>query len=537
MRSRDRSRPASLRFTGVLFALGAALICRGFASQHGTAADYSRIEKAISEHNLILAQHDLEKALQTHPEDARAHMLLGIVFDGENQPHEAEKEFKAALQLQPELAAAHINLGKHYAQQGDLTGATREFESAIHLAPGNPTAYENLGLILMAKGQHAEALRRFEAAAQVAPREPPILINLLKAQLASGEIPQACKTVARIEALAPPSVDVDGVLGAIQAEGGDFAGAIETLQKAHIREPSSTDVLYNLGLAYYKSGDFGHAAGTLESAQQLKDTGEVENLLGQVYEDKREYVKAAKALQRAIELEPANESYHFDFTLELLKHRSFDAAIVAAGKDVNDFPNSLRLRLIQGVSYFGRGLYRDSVNAFFEAAKRFPDAELPLYCLAQAAGVTEERTDEVQSLVAAYSQHHPEQSWPYYYLGQLAAQGGKTPVRAEEIEKAEGLLKKSIALDPNYAESYYQLGAVYSKLARWPDAVREYRKAIDLKPSLAEAHYRLAEAYRHLGDSTEADKEFQIHQSLMRQQSEQSLRDQDLQTFLFKLTR
>jgi tetratricopeptide (TPR) repeat protein len=343
--------------------------------------------------------------------------------------------------------------------------------------------------------------------------------------------------VARIEALAPLEVDVDGVLGAIQAEGGDFSGAIETLQKARAREPNSTDILYNLGLAYYKSGDRVQAAQTLESSQRLKETGEVGNLLGQVYEDDGQYVKAARALQRAIELDPTNESYRFDFTLELLKHRSFDAAIAEAEKDVGDLPDSLRLRLILGVSYFGRGNYHNSVEAFLAAAKRFPAAELPLYCLAQAAGVTGEQTDEAQSMVSAYSQDHPVQAWPYCYLGQLAAQKGAAEAGGREMEKAEALLKKSIALDPSSAESHFQLGNVYSKLTEWPDASREYRKAIELKPSLAEAHYHLAEAYRHLGDAPNAEKELRIHQTLMEKQSEQSRRDQDLQTFIIRLTR
>jgi hypothetical protein len=54
---------------------------------------------------------------------------------------------------------------------------------------------------------------------------------------------------------------------------------------------------------------------------------------------------------------------------------------------------------------------------------------------------------------------------------------------------------------------------------------------------LAEAHYHLAEAYRHLGDAPNAEKELQIHQTLMEKQSEQSRRGEDLQTFIIKLTR
>jgi tetratricopeptide (TPR) repeat protein len=464
-------------------------------------------------------------------------MLLGIVLDGENRPREAEQEFKTALRLQPGSAAIHIDLGKHYAQQGNLVAATREFESATHLAPGNPVPYESLGLVLMAQKQHALAVRDFEKAADLAPRDPPVLLNLFKAQLAARQVPQARVTLGKIEALAPRSVNVDAGLGAIQAEGGDFAGAIETLDKARVREPGSTEILYNLGLAYDRSGNAKQAVKTLELAQQLKDAGDVENLLGQAYEDNHQYLDAAKALQKATELEPSNESYRFDFTLELLKHRSFDAAIVAAQHDVADFPDSMRPRLILGVAYFGRGMHSQSVATFLAAAKRLPDSELPLFCLAQAASVTGESGDEMQSLVGRYSQLHPAQAWPYYYLGQRAAQEGEASSNRNDVQKAEALLKKSIALDPRYAESYYELGNVYTKLGQWPQAARAYRTAVALKSDLAQAHYRLAAVYRRLGDPSAAQEELQIHQDLMRQQSDQTVRDQNLQTFLYKLTR
>lgn len=137
-------------------------------------------------------------------------------------------------------------------------------------------------------------------------------------------------------------------------------------------------------------------------------------------------------------------------------------------------------------------------------------------------------------MVAAYAQSHPARAWPFYYLGQLAA--SQTEAGPDKLREAESLLKKSIALDPNYAESYYQLGNAHAKLGAWHEAADDYRKAVTLKPTLAEAHYRLAEADRKLGNSSAAQKEFAIHQSLMQQQSQQNLRDQDMQTFLYKLT-
>jgi len=519
------------------FTLAVALCFIVLGSLLGANMDYSSIEKAIAEHNLALAKQVLDSHLQAEPRDARAHMLLGIVLDEQNQPEQAEKEIKEALRIQPNLAAAHVNLGKHYARQGDLAAAVRELDTAVHLDPDNATAHENLGAVLLARGDRAQAVGQLQAAVALAPRQPSVLMTLLKAQLASREFAQARATVSRIADLAPPTVDPYAALGTLQAEAGDWSGAIQSFEKALAREPKSPDLHYNLALAQQKSGNLEGAREILETMQRENDRGEIENLLGQVYEDERQYVKAAQALQRAIKLEPANESYRFDFALELLKHRSYDVAIAVSEQAISDFPSSMRLRLIQGVSYFGRGLYDDSVGTFFEAARRFPDEELPLFCLAQAARVTGDKTEEVQSLVSAYSKRHPTQPWPLYFLGQLASQMGEATGHRADLEHAGVLLRKSVALDSNYAEAHFELGNVYSRLSQWRDAAEEYRKAIKLKQSMPEAHYRLATVYRHLGNSASARSELQAHQRLTQAESARSQRDQDVQVFLFKLAR
>jgi tetratricopeptide (TPR) repeat protein len=143
----------------------------------------------------------------------------------------------------------------------------------------------------------------------------------------------------------------------------------------------------------------------------------------------------------------------------------------------------------------------------------------------------------VQSLISAYSERHPAQPWPLYFLGQLASQMGEATGHRADLERAGVLLRKSVALDSNYAEAHFELGNVYSRLSQWRDAAEEYRKAIKLKQSMPEAHYRLATVYRHLGNSASARSELQAHQRLTQAESTRSQRDQDVQVFLFKLAR
>ncbi|AIL66173.1 putative O-linked N-acetylglucosamine transferase, SPINDLY family protein (plasmid) [Rickettsiales bacterium Ac37b] len=55
--------------------------------------------------------------------------------------------------------------------------------------------------------------------------------------------------------------------------------------------------------------------------------------------------------------------------------------------------------------------------------------------------------------------------------------------------------RKSIELDPSYAENYYKVGKCYYKVANYKEAIREYTSAINLCPLEEEYYYSRALCY------------------------------------------
>jgi tetratricopeptide (TPR) repeat protein len=326
-------------------------------------------------------------------------------------------------------------------------------------------------------------------------------------------------------------------LGVEQAGAGDFAGAIANLQRAHKLQPQSTTAQYNLGLAYYRSGNLDHAVEMLESLRKNADAAEVENLLGEVYEKKAEYLNAVRAFQKAAEMEPRNEDYRFDLVLELLAHHNFDAAALVAEPGARDFPDSMRLRLVLGVAYFGRGRFSESTQSFLETATRFPDLDLPLYFLALTTDSTGKNLEETRGMLEAYLERHPEQFWPYYFLGRCALRPDLSSEQKADPDRAERLLKKSVERNANFPDAHYELGNVYSTEKRWSEAIEEYKKATHLNPKFSEAHYRLAQAYRHTGDLSGSLREMDVHRKLKQEEAQENLRLRQVRVFLYKLRR
>jgi Flp pilus assembly protein TadD len=80
----------------------------------------------------------LGTALKTHPREARALGLMGVILDAQKRYPEAESYYQRALNLNPNSAPLLNNLGNHYLAQGDSERALR-ISASSPLNPGTPT--------------------------------------------------------------------------------------------------------------------------------------------------------------------------------------------------------------------------------------------------------------------------------------------------------------------------------------------------------------------------------------------------------------
>lgn len=73
-----------------------------------------------------------------------------------------------------------------------------------------------------------------------------------------------------------------------------------------------------------------------------------------------------------------------------------------------------------------------------------------------------------------------------------------------QYKDAELLFKKAIELNPNYAEAYANLGALYAKFKEFDKAIELYQKCIKIKPSYAGAYTNLGNALNKTARHEEA---------------------------------
>lgn len=195
------------------------------------ADDYSKYMKAGQEAawqlNWSAAAESFTRALQTKPEDADAHISLGLSLLNNNQLDRALKVYRRAIQLAPndpepversadvlermgqqkEAAAQYVKVAEIYLQMRDLEKAIMTWEHATALTPGLVSvharlaqAYERIGdrpkaireyLVLgynfRRLNDQEKAIRSVERALKIDPRNA-LALNSLRALQSGGEM-------------------------------------------------------------------------------------------------------------------------------------------------------------------------------------------------------------------------------------------------------------------------------------------------------------------------------------------------------------
>ena len=85
-------------------------------------------------------------------------------------------------------------------------------------------------------------------------------------------------------------------------------------------------------------------------------------------------------------------------------------------------------------------------------------------------------------------------------------------ILAEENNYADAIFRfrKSIKINTNFADGYYNLASLLSKVGLNDEAIENFKKAINLKSKYFEAHYGLANLYSKTSNFLEAEKNYKI---------------------------
>lgn len=192
--------------------------------------------------------------LQTEPDNADGHHLLGLALRALGDLEAAQQSLDRAISLAPTNAVFHVSRATAAMREARLDEAQAALDEAIKHDPNQLAAYVTLAHIALARRDLDEAERQLKLVLRVDPDHPYALVVQGNVALARGQHDQALAHVSRAASFAPEDPMVLSALGLAYLAKGHFAFAEQALRNAVAKQPEARRLRWALVEALRRQG-------------------------------------------------------------------------------------------------------------------------------------------------------------------------------------------------------------------------------------------------------------------------------------------
>ncbi|MHB8302961.1 MAG: tetratricopeptide repeat protein [Acidobacteriaceae bacterium] len=367
--------------------------------------------------------------------------------------------------LQQSDAAFHAGYAAY--AKGDLQTARADFQRVVALVPTMEEGHSALGAVLVQLGQDAKAIPQLTLALALKPTDRAARMNLAVAYSQTGAYRQA----------------------------------VPLFQKMKRKKPGSNtswppDVLASYARALAGTHHIPAAIVEMQRAVAAAPTNAImQDELGSLYAQEKEWVEAATAFTDAIRLDPGLASARLHLGVTRLAQRQLTPAIDELTIASSLLPKSAEPRLELGIALVTAGREEDAVLVLQRAQALDPDSVAIMYQLALAL----QSSDRVQQAIPLFRQTVAAQPGNTEALTNLAL----ALVQVGKAKEAVDLYRRALQQSPQDVTIHQDLAVAYIQQSDIADAIDELRAGLKLSPDDAALHYNLGLAYK-LEDNTAA---------------------------------
>jgi tetratricopeptide (TPR) repeat protein len=445
------------------------------------------IQELIQAGDLSGAEDALERALSSDAQNGGLYNLRGIIHANRSEMKQAEEDFARAVRLRPDLESAYLNLGRacemlSSEDPGARDRAISQYRALLRRKPLSDPARVQLAKLLSEEGKFEQSLTVLDGLS-LASRDGGLVLLLRGINLAAtGQNHQAEQAIESFDRNHPlPPEDLTQLANGYERTG-RYAEARTVMERRAALGPQNADVLLDLARLAQEQNDLKGALGYLAHARELKpDSAQVHFFFGVVCIEMNLPVEAKKSLDRALEQEGENPWYNYARGSVELQGKSAWQAIPYFQKAIAARPSDPRYRFALGAAEFA--------SAEYESAKKDMNA---IANRKETAGGAE------------------------YILGRIAK------VDSEWAEAAEHF-QKSIAAEPNYADSHAELGLALAHQNDFTAAKSEIDRALQIDPLSYPAHVSLLFFYQRTKNPLAAGQQQKLQELQTRRVETQEL--------------
>lgn len=411
----------------------------------------------------------LKKLSEQYPEQPQFRQQLVRLYLAQRRTADAEKELRAIANASPANTDAGLDVVRFLGATGGAAAAEAELNDRIKAGGGQVVHYQiALAELKFAQGNTSECIQLLESIIKSAKARE----DALAAQVKLAEIHHRLKNFDEAEKVISEILRADNrnttglrLRALLHLERGRLETAIADLRQALNDQPRSTDLMLLLASAYERSGSIELAERQFADATRVSNFDATVGMNYIMFLRRRGNVPAAEEVLTEIASRHPNSVPVLSALAEIrLQRQNFIGAQQVADRirKLGDNYGFVADQIL-GAALSGQKRFDESVTAVENAYNAaIPGAPQPM-----------------AALVAAY-------------------------VRAQQVDKALGMLRSVLRENPQNAEAHVLLGTLQVRQNAPGEALKSFKAAIEHRPQSALGYQALSNFYLQQGNVDEA---------------------------------
>lgn len=473
-----------------------------------------------------------EEMLKSDPDNLDAHRMLGRIYSrliGDQQQNKVnEQMLKKAIEQYEQVVAKEpgdtdswLMLGRLHKVSQDSVNSEKAYKKALELDPDNEFALSGLAQVYTDLGDSKGALEMWKKLAEKDPR-PQALVALARAYEETHDYKSAAQTLQRAVEAAPKDPELKKSLASDLLLGDQVDDAIKLLNEMAKSDPQDTGLQIQLSRAYRQKRDFVNARAAQERAQKIDPENleikyndvkllEAEGKIPEAIVRMKDLLDTA-AKKSANGGDPSNRSLLLQELGVLYRTNEQYPEAVETFRKVSDLdPDSAAKATAQIIDTYRQGKEFQKAEQEAEAAyKKYPNDRAVKSVRASVLsdlGKTDQAAAATRQLLDGKDDRDT-----YLSLALIYEKGKQFKQEADALDSAEKLSES----DDEKETVIFMRGAMLEKMQNLDGAEAQFRKVLEMNPMnsaamnylgymLADKNIRLQEAHKLISKALELE--------------------------------